>query len=539
VETTASEGPPRHQAGHRLDDLLRELIDRSQDLLGARNRIQLLIDAIVAVGSDLSLPDVLRRIAESACVLVDAEYGALGVIGADRHLVEFIHVGLDPGVREGMGALPGGRGILGVLIDHPTPLRLTDLAEHPESFGFPAGHPPMSSFLGVPIRARGEVYGNLYLTEKAHGRPFTEEDEDLVLALAAAAGVAVQNARLYEDETQRKRWSELAAHVTAQLLGGASEPEALQLLARSARAAGHAQLAVVTVSGREPIVDSDPALSPAATQLLLTEVARLSERSWVLRSSLSLPGHETGVLVIARERVQLAFDHLDLELLETFATQVTVALELGRAHRDRARLLLLEDRDRIARDLHDLVIQRLFATGLSLQGLRTRWPDSEAAQRLDVAVDDLDITVQEIRRAIFALKDRDRHGTRSQLLEVLALARGPMRLTPDVRFAGPLDTVTSPEMAAAARAVLLEALTNVERHAGATSVRVDVEADADDLTITVTDDGRGLGGVERRSGLANLQTRAAELGGELTLTDAHTGGTTLTWRVPIPPVVSA
>jgi signal transduction histidine kinase len=526
---------PGRAPGHRLDVLLHELIDRSQELLDAQGRVQHLIDAVLAVGQDISLPDVLRRIAESACTLADAQYAALGVIGPDRHLVEFIHVGLDPGVRETMGALPEGRGILGVLIDHPTPLRIEDLSQHPDSFGFPPNHPPMRSFLGVPIRVREEVFGNLYLTEKKGGRPFTREDEELVLALAAAAGVAIQNARLYEEEKRRQSWSQAAVEVSAALLGGASEQEALTLLVRRAREAAVADASAVAIAGGVPLLDHDPAIGTAGLAALTSALQSQTSDASVLRASLHLAGQETGVLVLSRLPDGRSFDELDSRLLEAFASQVTLALELGRAQQDRGRLLLLEDRDRIARDLHDLVIQRLFATGLSLQGLRARWPDGADADRLDRAVDDLDETAREIRRAIFALKERDAGGLRSQLLDVLTIARVELGLRPDVRFTGPLDSVSSPELALTARAVVLEALTNVHRHAESTNVRLEVTASPTALTITVTDDGRGPGVSTRRSGLANLESRARELGGELSLSSGEGTGTSLRWSIPLPP----
>src|SRR5215475_14545128 len=218
----------------RLQTLLEELVDRAQDVIAAESRLHRLLDAVVSVASDLSLPDVLRRIVQLSAELAGARYAALGVIGPDRKLVEFIHEGIDEETRERIGDLPTGGGILGLLIDRPEPLRLHDLTEHPQSFGFPPNHPPMRSFLGVPIRVRGKVFGNLYLTEKADGADFAEEDQEIVVALAAAAAVAVENARLYERTHRREQWLQASNDITGKLLAGADARETLSMVATQA-----------------------------------------------------------------------------------------------------------------------------------------------------------------------------------------------------------------------------------------------------------------------------------------------------------------
>lgn len=367
---------------------------------GPRSLRQLL-DAVITVGSDLDLPSVLRHIVESAVTLVDARYGALGVLDeTGTSLAQFITVGLDEETRRRIGTLPKGHGILGLLIREPRAIRLPDLAEHPDSYGFPPNHPPMKSFLGVPVRVRDQVFGNLYLTDKTTGEVFTDIDQELVIGLAAAAGVAVENARLH---------------------------------------------------------------------LRVRELA------------------------------------------------------------------LLEDRERIARDLHDTVIQRLFATGLRLQGAARLAERPEVSERIIQAVDDLDLTVKHIRTAIFGLEASRRAGggLRQRVLSLASEAAGALGFEPHIFFDGSLDTVAE-DRAVELLAVLREALTNVARHAGARRVDVEVVAEAD-LVLRVLDDGHGLG-AERRpgaKGLANMEARAARLGGSVLVKPGPEGGTLVEWRVPL------
>jgi signal transduction histidine kinase len=363
-----------------------------------------LLDAVLAIGTDLDLPAMLRRIVDSAVDLVDARYGALGVLDeTGTRLAQFITVGIDDDGRAAIGDLPEGHGILGLLIVDAKPLRLPDLSEHPDSFGFPPNHPPMRSFLGVPIRVREQVFGNLYLTDKTTADVFTDVDEELVVGLAAATGVAVENARLH---------------------------------------------------------------------------ARVHE------------------------------------------------------------LALLEDRERIARDLHDTVIQRLFATGMSLQGtvrLVERDP-AEAVARIDTAIDDLDTTVKHIRTAIFGLEQSGSsdEGLRRGLLSVAHEAAGPLGFEPHVVFDGPLDAGVSDTISAEILAVLREALSNVARHADASSVEVEASVTDDEVRLVVTDDGKGPPPPDapRGHGLANMTGRATRLGGTFGLEPREPRGTVAEWRVP-------
>jgi signal transduction histidine kinase len=373
------------------------------DLAGPRSLRQLLY-AVQTIAADLELPNMLRRITQAAVELVDARYGALGVV--DEHgsrLSQFITVGIDDDGRRAIGHLPEGHGILGLLIVDAKPLRLPDLREHPDSYGFPPSHPPMTSFLGVPIRVRGEVFGNLYLTDKISAEVFTDIDEELVIGLAGAAGVAIENARL------SSRVRELA---------------------------------------------------------------------------------------------------------------------------------LMEDRARIARDLHDTVIQRLFATGMSLQSAAglVRSDPPTAIDRVEIAIDDLDVTIKDIRTAIFGLEQATarRKGLRADVFGVLHEAAAPLGFEPRVILDGPIDSAVPVDISDAVIATLREALSNVARHAGATLVDVEL-AVGSEVLLRVCDNGRGVADPAPTGGhgLANMAMRAHRLGGQFDVARGPSKGTVVTWRVPL------
>jgi signal transduction histidine kinase len=360
--------------------------------------VQQLLDAITSVGTDLSLPIVLQRIVDSACSLVSANYGALGVVGEDRHLTEFITAGIDPERYAAIGHLPEGHGILGLLIVEPRPLRLRDLGAHDQSVGFPPNHPDMRSFLGVPVRVRDAVFGNLYLCDKRGADEFSDEDERLAIALAAAAGVAIENARLMQ------RTEEVA---------------------------------------------------------------------------------------------------------------------------------VLEDRERIARDLHDKVIQRLFATGMTLQTMLPVSGRDDVSNRINDAVDELDVTIREIRSTIFALQAPVQRGLRVSIFALIDGAREVLGFSPELHMDGPIDTLVSEKASEHLLAVLQEALSNIAQHAGASHVNVTVEVGTD-VVVRVTDNGKGLPTPrENGRGLQNLEDRAATMRGDLSVSDLETGGTIVEWRVPV------
>jgi signal transduction histidine kinase len=550
----------------RLDDLLAELQSRLQAVLSTRDRVHALLEAVVAVGANLELEAVLHKIVEAAVSLVQARYGALGVIGAGDRLAEFIPVGLEEAQIAEIDQWPQGRGILGRLIRDPRPLRLVDLAADPHSFGFPAGHPPMRSFLGVPIRIRDEVYGNLYLTEKEGGEPFDEEDETLLVALAAAAGVAIENARLYEEARRQERWLRATAEVTHELLSGAESSQVLALVTTRALELSGADLvtlAVPTGDGQR-LVNTHvagegaskalglvlPAGESLSGQVIATGSAvsvedfSADERvhpvarenmplGWAVLLPLGAPGNVRGVLTLGRDAGSLPLPRQAMEMVTTFAAQAGIALELAEHRQDSERLAVLQDRDRIARDLHDLVIQRLYATGMSLQGTVPLITRPEVGDRVSSAVDALDETIREIRSTIFSLQshsDAKRHGLRAKILDVVEEMTVPLGFAPSLRLVGPLDEEVTLDAGEHLLGALREALSNAARHAAASKVEVSVECGSD-LVLRVRDNGKGLAGSTRRSGLANLAERASGLGGVLRIGPGANGGTELEWRV--------
>jgi signal transduction histidine kinase len=552
-----------------LRGLLSEVTERVEGVALLADRMQGLLQAVVAIGSQLDFASVLREIVATAATVANAQYAALGVLdpAAERRLSQFITVGLDDDQRGLIGDLPHGRGVLGLLIDEPRAIRLADIGQHPSSYGFPANHPPMNTFLGVPVLVRGVVFGNLYLTEKRGGGEFTAADERLVQALAAAAGLAIQNARLYEQAQRRQEWLVVSRDITAMLLGGSPPSEVFPRLISCAREladADSAFLALPTGDGtlRADFADGQGAdgirgmvLPPESMSArvmsdghpIAVADARAERDIWqqiieaagagpALFVPLGTEEDTVGTLVVTNSLDRPSFPPETVTLIESFAGQAALALRLGAAARDREQLAVLGDRDRIARDLHDLVIQRLFATGMSLEGsLRGMAP--EAATRVRRAVDDLDDTIKEIRSTIFALQSPaplSGDGLRTAILHCVQAASRSLGFDPTVRIDGPIDTLVPPLVGEQLLAVLREALSNVARHAEATSASVVVKADADAVGLTVADDGVGLPAGGRRSGLRNLDRRAKDLGGQFAAAAAEPGsGTVITWQVPL------
>jgi signal transduction histidine kinase len=552
----------------RLDELLGELQVRLAAVVSTRDRVRALLDAVVAVGTNLELEVVLRQIVQAAVTLVDAQYGALGVIGEGGRLSEFIPVGLDEAAIERIHHWPEGRGLLGELITSPRPLRLPEISRNPRSSGFPAGHPPMKTFLGVPVRIRDEVFGNLYLTEKKNGAEFDDEDEAVLIALAAAAGVAIENARLYDEARRQQRWLRASADVTQRLLSGAEPREILALVTEQALEISGADLVVLALpagNGRQLVIEY-AAGEGAAEALGLVLPADGSVSGMVLDSGKSLslddfsnderaaavarehmhlgpavvvplgtPAKVWGILTAGRRPGSLPLAPQAVEVLITFAAQAGIGLELAEHRRDAERFAVFEDRDRIARDLHDLVIQRLYATGMSLESVSGRLGESENGQRVSSAVDALDETIKEIRSAIFSLHSRptaDEAGLRARVLLVAGEAAGPLGFAPELRVPGHLDEDVPAGTGEHLLAALREGLSNAARHAGASRVQVTIET-GPELTLLVRDNGTGVKGTGRRSGLANLAERAALLGGTFRVDPAAGGGTELEWRVPL------
>ncbi|WP_372405309.1 GAF domain-containing protein [Streptomyces luteireticuli] len=542
----------------RLDELLDEVQARLETARGTRDRVHNLLEAVLSVGRGLELEQVLRGITEAAVVLVDARYGALGVIGPDgRTLSQFLTVGLTEDQIEAIGPYPSGHGILGELIHHPEPLRLPKICEHAASYGFPPGHPPMNTFLGVPIRVRDHIFGNLYLTEKRGGADFEDEDEEVLATLAVAAGVAIDNARLYEEAVRRERWLRASAEVTTALMSGSPRAEVTARIARLAREIAGAERAVFTLpeaDGTALAVEAATGDEPPRGSMLPLEGTLSGEafsegRPARARTAGEAPAGPAvavpvtsgdavhGVLLLARAAGGAEFSERETEPLFAFAGQTGLAMELAERRSDTEQLALLEDRDRIARDLHDLAIQRLFATGMTLQSADRFIDHPEAAERVQRAVDDLDETIKIIRSTIFGLRSREtapQHGLRTRVVRAVSEAGTALGFAPSLRMEGLLDTQVPREAVDDAVAVLGEALTNAARHAEAGAVDVAVVNDGRDLVLTVADDGVGMpAGAGRRSGLRNLAERAERHGGALRVETRGGGGTELVWRIPL------
>lgn len=559
--------------GTRIDDLRREFVARADELLQTQERIRGLVSAVVSIAEDLSLEAVLNRVVESACTLLRARYGALGVIGPDQNLSHFITVGFDAETVEKVGALPVGKGVLGLLIREPHPIRLPDLGKHPSAAGFPANHPPMVSFLGVPVRVRDVVFGNLYLTEKEDGGDFTPEDQELAVALAAAAGVAIENARLFEEARRRGAWLEACADMARDLLssfdgdGGSGldnvaqramvesgaalaliglptdEPErvfcaagvgvgAPALVGRSvAMSAG--SLAGVRSTGESTVL---PLLREVIDPIVAAEHGAWPELGQTLLVALGPPGAGQGVLVLARPVGSGGFTPTDVEMSAVFGSYVALGLELANLHRMREQQAVFGDRDRIARDLHDLVIQRLFAAGLSMQSLRRFTDDPVALERIAAVTVELDSTIHELRDTIYSLRGAPQGSATmsSRILEVIAEGTRSLAFAPNIRLSGPIDADLGEALSDNLLAVITEGLSNVTRHSGATSIKISVNAEDGRVRLLIVDDGCGFSDPVRSSGLENLRHRARVCGGRFEVKSSPGEGARLSWSAPVP-----
>jgi signal transduction histidine kinase len=553
-------------SGMRLTELIDEVQERLTSVARAQARVQNLVDAFLSVSTGLDLPSTLRRIVESACYLVDARYGALGVLRQGGGLAAFIHVGIDDELAATMGHLPEGKGVLGQLISEPHPLRIPDLGRHPSSVGFPPHHPAMKSFLGVPVLVRGEVFGNLYMTEKRHGQ-FTAEDEAVLSALAGAAGIAIDNARLYEESELRRRWLAAVADVRAVLLETPSAADALTLIAERIAdlteadatwllMGPHPETGAYTISaqsgeglndltqdefapGDSPVLDTLDRSGGVVTLELsgMAYEARNPHIDWGPCIAIPLRGThaDNAVVVAARKAGADPFDASITPLVTAFADQASVALDMAARQRLARQLDVYEDRDRIARDLHDHVIQRVFAAGLALQALLPRVSDPQARGRVQSVIRQLDDTVRDIRTTIFDLQTTDAAGSgeslRRRLLDIVnETAEGVLK--PTVRMSGAVDSLVTGELAADVEAVVREGVSNAARHSGGGHVTVTLDV-ADDVVVEILDDGRGLDPKAARSGLRNLEQRARRHGGEAAVETLVDGGARLRWSAPL------
>ncbi|MGY1638627.1 GAF domain-containing protein [Geodermatophilus sp. SYSU D00742] len=519
------------------------------------------------------LEAALQGVVSAAVQHVGATFGAVGVLDRQGTGIErFVVVGMDAEVRERIGRLPTGEGVLGLMTGASGALRLDDLTTHPASVGFPPGHPPMHSFMGVPIRVAGRAFGILYLTEKRPEGPFTDADERVAQALVATAALAVENALRVERAEHRRAWAQAGSGIATALLSGADPDTVLRAIAERVAALAAADVAGVLV----PSADDDEVLTVVSAvgldsedfegvQLPLTDTQLgAAHRSGVPRliddvSVAAVGGRRApvlgevaagfgptlfiplggrpplGTVVAIRRRGAPPFDPDALEHASAFAAQAAVALQLARSQQRERRLQVEADRDRIARDLHDHVVQRIFATGLALDRIsRSLQADHpEAAAQLAERVDELDGTIARIRSAIFELhqpEDDSPDAVRTRIADVVRSITGGHGLRPDVRLRG-LDELPG-SLVPDVVAVVRELVTNVVRHARARRVTVLVSA-GEDVRVVVTDDGVGLPAVTVRSGLTNLADRAERHGGRL-VTSAGPAGTEIRWTVPLP-----
>jgi signal transduction histidine kinase len=547
-----------------LVHLLERVVDRVRDVVAAEERVRALLDAVVAVGGELELHATLQRIVEAAAHLANARYVALGVLNREGDgLIDFITYGLSDEERSRIGPLPRGHGILGLLISDARPIRLHDLAQHQATYGFPENHPRMRSFLGVPVRVGDRVFGNLYLTEKQGSTDFTEEDEHAIVALAAAAGVAVENARLFEEVRRRERWLAATAEIQGTLLGRVDRAHALDLVVCKAREMAGADLALVVLEQDDgqlwvEAIDGTPAdlaerslprhgpladVVDRGATVHLTEGVEVSGLEGIASAMLvpfTGPAGAGGALLVgsATPQGQRWLEENDIRAMRGFAAQAALALDRAQAQEDRSALAVLTDRDRIARDLHDVVIQRLFATGLVLQGTARIATNPRVADRLASVVDDLDTTIRDIRGTIFELgHGEDDSDLRADLRAAVAEAETTLGFRPHLDLSGPLDVAVPDDVRPHLVAVLVESLSNAARHGQADSVEIRVairgSASSGSVVMTVQDDGKGFAVTERESGLRNMRDRAASVGGTCTVESTPGQGTVVHWEAPL------
>ena len=546
-----------------LDQALADLLAQAERVRITQGRLRALLNATQAVVEEIDLPSVLMRIAEAARSLVDAEYAALGVISPERDgLEEFVHAGISDEHAARIGHLPVGRGLLGTLITDPRTIRLEHLKDDPRSVGFPAHHPPMDSFLGVPVRIRDEIFGNLYLTNHREGL-FTEEDAQLIEALATTAGFAIENARLLERVRHRGQWMEAAAGLSAALLSSPTETAPDLIAGRMFELPGidkvtvllagedTAQMQIAAARGTDEaeirgiLVDVDSMWAGEALQSAGAG-ARVRERSGddalrVVRdgiagsavvAALRTPSRLWGAVCAARGPNGPRFSDTEVEAATHFGSRAAIALELAHARGEAQRALLADDRRRIARDLHDHVIQQLYGTGLSIQAVAAGLDPGSGPDRLHECVDQLDDAVSQIRTIVFALSHPDESSLRHRVIDVVADLSASLAHPPAIRFSGPVDHAITGALADDVVGATRELLSNAVRHSHADRISVDVIVDEADVTVVLEDDGVGIPAEGRRSGLRNLAEKAAERGGALSIRSAS-GETVVRWRAPL------
>jgi len=551
--------------GLSLTDLVDEILRRAQSPEATRDQLARLIAATQAISSDLELPSALHNVVQVACDLVSAQYGAIGVISPDGMLEEFIHVGMSDGIVGELGAPPSGHGLLGAVIGDARPIRLEHISRDERSVGFPPGHPPMESFLGVPVRIGGVVYGNLYLTGSARGA-FDEVDEQIILTLAGMAGTAIANARLYEEAHLGQRWLAASEEINQLLLSGElADNEVAPIADLILNLADASFVGLVLPSERDdaaPFAQIFGPLADSAASFVDQEIGELPARirsalelkedrpavfreielwaSSLVGSTMVIPWGDTeatreGALVISRDSHGHPYTVAERRMTKRFARSVAIARELAAARNDREHVALTDERDRIARDLHDHVIQSLFAVGLGLQSI-VGSASGQVAARIASQVDAIDVTIRQIRQTIFQLGSTPSATAWSQKKRLNQLVREILEgegIDSSLDFRGPVDTLIDSELGEEVSAVLREALSNVVRHAEATRVDILIAVSATEVRVVVTDNGRGLGDLVRRSGLDNLGHRAEARGGSFRTAARAPSGTTIDWSVPV------
>ena len=551
--------PPRIELDRKLSDL----VQTANEVMATQGRLRTLLRATQAITAQLDLDSVLREIVGAVRELTGARYAALGVLDDHGGLEQFVHAGMEPADVERIAHLPHGDGLLGALIRDPSPIRIPDMAEDPRAAGFPEGHPPMRDFLGVPIPVRGVVYGNLYLSGHPRGE-FGDEDEQLVRSLATTAGFAIENARLYREMRHRREWAEASAEISARLPDPGQE-DLLAVIADKVQAITEAmstlvvlvaddpqQLSVADVRGADPgglrgvtlplagslaedVIRSGAPRRYEEGEIRALGLLRLDPFGPVMVLPLIGGGRALGALVVTRAREAPAFTDADLIAAGDFAGRAGIALELVAARGQADRMLLFEERGRIARDLHDRVIQQLFATGMQLQSVLGTLPPGRNADRVDAAINGLDESITQIRRIIFTLQavDRGSDGStgRQRLFELIEERSAALSIEPAVSVRGPVDAVLDGGLAEDVLAVVGEGIANAVKHAASTDIAVGVTADGRGITVTVSNDGVVEAG-GRRSGLRNLEQRALRHGGRMAFAPAD-GRTWLTWTVPL------
>ena len=546
--------PPFIQVDERGSE--RSMPERLTELL-ARDQLEHLLRVVVEVGSDLDLDVTLHRIVTAAMELTGARYGALGICGPDGAMGSFIYQGIDPETARRLGDLPVGEG-----------LRTEDLTTYSHTTGLGANDFPTGAFIGMPISVRGAVFGNLYLGDDRPGRVFSDSQETVAEALASAAAVAIDNARLFEREQASARWIKASRGIMAALLSGrrqkplqlivdraleladaeqaillvpteaelpAEEVDTLVVAATAGRYAGHVigQKVPVDASTTGSVARRGTPLITYSFKYPIEGFTDVGERSAIIMP-LRVDDTVLGVIAVARNAQQPAFEDDYVELVSDFATHAAIALALAAGREHAREVAVLADRERIAHDLHDHVIQKLFAAGLDLQGTIARAHSPDVIDRLTRTVDDLQDTIEDIRATIFQLQTPVGEGEdfRQRIQNRVAELSENRDLAATLDISGALTTVTG-ELADHADAVITEAVSNAVRHAQATRLTVRIRVDHE-LTIEVIDDGRGIpADNQRRSGLANMARRASQVGGQCSITAAPGGGTWVSWTAPL------